>query len=62
MGSAASGAAAWPCRAVQRLRIYVPVAEASLQALLAGNRQALAQDPVLAEMHRIVREQPALGD
>lgn len=53
---------AWPHRTVMRLRIYVPVAEASLQALLAGDRQALQHDPVLSEMHRIIRDQPALGD
>ncbi|WP_408590007.1 hypothetical protein [Novosphingobium sp.] len=57
-----SGVLGWPSRAVTRLRIYVPVGESSLQALLAGDRKALQQDPVLAEMHRIIREQPALGD
>lgn len=50
------------CRTVRAVRIYVPVAPATLAALLAGESAAMERDPVLSAMLAIVRAQPALGD
>lgn len=49
-------------RAAQRVRIYVPVAQECLDALMAGDRTALDRDPVFAAMQAVVRSQAALGD
>ncbi|MCW1382618.1 hypothetical protein OLX02_07260 [Novosphingobium sp. KCTC 2891] len=49
-------------RAARAVRIHVPVAPETLQAVLAGNSAAMEADPTLGAMLRIIREQPALGD
>lgn len=49
-------------RRARRLTVHVPVSEATLAALLGGDRTAMDRDPVLAAMLQIIRDEPALGD
>jgi hypothetical protein len=49
-------------RPARALRIHCPVAEPVLARLLAGDRQALEDDPALAAMLAIVRGDNPLGD
>ena len=45
-----------------RVSVHVPVAAATLEALLAGDRAALEADPVMTRMLAILRAPGALGD
>jgi hypothetical protein len=45
-----------------RVAVHVPVAPATLAALLGGHRGALEDDPVMARMLAILRAPGALGD
>ncbi|EGD59549.1 hypothetical protein Y88_2593 [Novosphingobium nitrogenifigens DSM 19370] len=38
------------------------MAEATLAALIAGDRSALDRDPTFAAMQQVIRDEPALGD
>lgn len=48
--------------AALRVSVHVPVAAETLAALLAGDRSALEEDPVMARMLAILRAPGALGD
>jgi hypothetical protein len=49
-------------KAALRVSVHVPVAAATLDALLAGDRSALEADPVMSRMLAILRAPGALGD
>lgn len=49
-------------RPARALRIYCPVAAATLHALVAGDLATVERDPVLAAMLAIVRAENPLGD
>ena len=49
-------------RAATCVRVFVPVTEAALAAMLAGQADAAEADPVLAAILRIVRADNPLGD
>jgi len=49
-------------RSVRIIRVYCPVAAATLTALIAGDVAVTERDPTLAAMLAIVRDDNALGD
>lgn len=55
-------AASYHTRAARVLRLYCPVAPATLAALTAGDPAAIEHDPTLARMLAILRSPNPLGD
>ena len=49
-------------REVTAIRIYCPIGQATLTALLAGDRAALDRDPALLALLTIIRAPNPLGD